>query len=142
MASKYSDYGLQRQLAQAFQATASGGGPAYSATRHVQTMSVDDSANAIGDTDDAANDGGAVTNFFDKAFDAAPIRTGQSVACKTTYAAAEAIMTIRRILLHDDTPANVTSASTTMCGGVDGQAFGKTADFAVAITLSGTLARA
>lgn len=134
MAAIITNPGLQRIAAQASEST--GGGKSYDAARNIQVMSVDDSAVAIAATDDAANDGGAITNFFDKVFDSTPTLSSQTVTHVTTFATGEANFTIRRILLHDDAAGNVTASSTTLVGGVDGQAFTKTSDFSVAITLT------
>ena len=97
-------------------------------------MSVDDSAVALAATDTAANSGGAVTNFFDKVFDSTPTRTNQEISVTTTYATGEANFTIRRILQHDNTAANVTASSASLVGGIDGQSLTKTSDFTLAIT--------
>lgn len=140
MAAKITDAGLQRIGAQASEST--GGGKSYDAARNIQVMSVDDSTVAIAAGDTAANSGGAITNFFDKVFDSTPTLATQTVTHVTTFASGEANFTIRRILLHDDTTGNVTASSTTNCGGVDGQAFTKTSDFSVAITLTITYADA
>ncbi len=107
----------------------------YNAARNIQVMSVDDSSNALAATDTAANTGGAVTNFFDQVFDATPTESGQTITHIMTLATGNGNFTIRRILLHDDTAGNVTSSSTTLVGGVDGQTITKTSDFTLAITL-------
>lgn len=107
----------------------------YNAARNIQVMSVDDSANALAAGDTAANTGGAITNFFDKVFDATPTESSQTITHIMTLATGEGNFTIKRILLHDDTTGNVTSSSTTLVGGVDGQTLTKTSDFTLAITL-------
>lgn len=134
MAALVTNSGLQRIGVQASQA--SGSGVTYASDRHIQVMSVDDSTNAIVATDDAANDGGAITNFFDKVFDATPTRTGEVISHVCTLAAGEANFTIRRILLHDDDAGTVSASSTTLVGGIDGQALTKTSDFSLTITVT------
>jgi hypothetical protein len=134
MAAKIVNNGLQRIGVQASQATA-GAGPTYGVSRHIQTMAVDDSnvAFAVGDT--ALNSGGAVTNEADVAL-ATPTRTGQVVSHVGTFGTSVANFTIRRISLHDDTPGNVTTSSTTLVAGIDGQSFTKTSDFSMIFTLT------
>lgn len=119
--------GLQRIGVQASQATA-GAGPTYSAARAVQTMAWDDSTVTILAAHTALDDGGAVTNEYDQAFDAAPTRAGQTVTHTSTIPDAEGNFDIRRLTLHDDTPANVTTSSDTLVSGIDGQLFRKTSD--------------
>lgn len=128
--------GLQRSAVQTAQAT-SGSGPTYSASRHVQTMSVDDSTTALAAGHTAANSGGAVTTYFDKAISSAT-RTGQVVTFVMALAAGEGAMTIRRILLHDDTVANCSSSSTTLFGGVDALSLVKDTTFTLSISLDVT----
>ena len=130
MADRIVTQGLLRTGQQTFESTN------YNAARNVQTMSVDDSTVAIAAGDTAANSGGAITNFFDKAFDATPTETAPAViTCQTTFTTAQAIYTIKRILLHDDTAANVTASSTTLYGGIDAQSLVHTADFQLVITV-------
>lgn len=130
MASRIVTRGLLRIGQQASESTN------YNAARNIQVMSVDDSSNALAAGDTAANTGGAVTNFFDKVFDATPTEAAPAVITHImTLTTAEAIFTIRRILLHDDTTTNVSSSSTTLVGGVDGQTLAHTADFTIEFTL-------
>lgn len=130
MASRIVTRGLLRIGQQASESTN------YNAARNIQVMSVDDSSVALAAGDTAANSGGAVTNFFDKVFDATPTEAAPAVITHVmTLTTAEAIFTIRRILLHDDTTTNVTSSSTTLVGGVDAQTLTHTADFQMIITL-------
>lgn len=137
MAAIFVTNGLQRVGVQASQAT-SGSGPTYSATRHIQTLSIDDQVSAFLVTDTDLNRAGAltVTNEFDLAFDAAPTRSGQVVTHVATIPAGSGNFTIRRIAMHDDTAANVSTSSDTLVCGIDGQSLLKTADFAMAITLT------
>lgn len=99
----------------------------------VQVMSADDRAVAFvaGDTNL-----GSPANVFDKAFDATPARTGQTVAHVTTFATGEANFNHVRYALHNDTTANVTGASNTLVAGVDAQSILKTSDYALKITLN------
>lgn len=135
MASLVVNNGLQRIGIQASQAT-SGSGPTYSATRHIQSMSWDDSSTAFAAGHTALNSGGAVTNEYDQAFDAAPTRSSQTITHVSTIPVGSGNFTIRRIALHDDTAANVSTASATLVAGVDGQALTKTSDFTLATTLN------
>lgn len=130
MAAKVVNQGLIRCGKQTFESTN------YNAARNVQTMSVDDSAVAIAAGDTAANSGGAITNFFDKVFDATPTESAQTITCVMTLASGEGNFTVRRILLHDDTAANVTSSSSSLFGGIDGQSLTKTLDFTMEITIT------
>lgn len=133
MANRVVTAGLMRAGRQTFESTS------YNAARNVQTLSVDDSAVAIAAGDTAANSGGAITNFFDKVFDATPTETAPAViTVQCTLTTAEAIYTVRRILLHDDTAANVTASSSSLFGGVDAQTLAHTADFQLVITMKCT----
>jgi len=98
-------------------------------------MSVDDSANAFAATDTALNSGGAVTNAFDQALDSTPTRSNQTISHVMTIATGSGNFTIRRVALHDNTAANVTTSSTSLVAGIDGQSITKTADFTLAITV-------
>lgn len=129
MATLVVNKGLIRAGQQTFQSTN------YNVARHVQVLSVDDSSVALTATDTAANSGGAVTNFFDQAFDATPTESGQVVTTVTTIPTGSGNFTIRRILLHDNTAANVTSSSSSLFGGIDGQSLTKTSDFTIAFTI-------
>lgn len=127
--------GLQRIGVQASEATA-GGGPTFSASREIQDMSWDDSSVALAATDTALNDGGAVANQYDQAFDASPSRTAQTILHSSTIPTGQGNFTIRRLTLHDDTAGNVSASSDTLVSGVDGQAFAKTSDFTLQTDLS------
>jgi hypothetical protein len=134
MAAKIVTNGLQRIGVQASQAT-SGSGPTYNASRHIQTMSVDDSSVAFAAGHTALNSGGAVTNEDDVAL-ATPTRTGQVISHVGTFGTGVANFTIRRVALHDDTIGNVTTSSTTLVAGIDGQSFTKSSDFSMVFTLT------
>lgn len=108
----------------------------YNASRNIQTMSVDDSSNAFAAGDTALNSGGAVTNEFDAAFDATPTESSQTISHVMTLGTADGNFTIRRIALHDDTSTNVTTSSTTLVAGIDGQSITKTSDFTMEITVT------
>lgn len=129
MAARTVNRGLLRIGQQAFESTN------YNAARNIQTMSVDDSSVAFAQTDTALNTGGAVTNEFDKVFDATPTESGQSITCITTFSTSEANFTIRRVATHDDVAATVSASTATLCQGIDGLSLTKTADFSLAITL-------
>lgn len=141
MAALITTRGLQRLGVQASQATA-GAGPTYSATRHLQTMSVDDQTSAFLASDADLDRAGTltVTNEFDAAFDAAPTRTDQTITHLMTIPTGSGNFTIRRIAIHDDTAANVSTSSDTLVCGIDGQALAKTSDFTLAITVTLTYA--
>lgn len=122
--------GLLRIGAQASESTS------YNAARNIQVLSVDDSTVAIAAGDTAANSGGAITNFFDKVLDATPTEAAPAVISHVcTLTTAEALFTIKRILLHDDVAGTVTASSTTLVGGVDAQSLLHTADFQLELTL-------
>lgn len=135
MASIVVNNGLQRIGVQASQAT-SGAGPTYNAARHIQTMSWDDLNAAFAAGHDQLNDAGAITNAYDQALDGAPTRTNQTISHISTIPTGQGNFTIRRVALHDDTAANVTTSSTTLVSGVDGQSLTKTSDFTLATTLN------
>lgn len=101
----------------------------------IQSMSVDDSSNAFTATDTALNDGGAVANEADADFDATPTRSAQTTTHIATFGTGAANFTIRRVALHNDTAANVTTSSTTLTAGIDGQSVTKTSDFSSTITV-------
>ena len=99
-------------------------------------MSCDDSSTAFAQTDTALNSGGAVTNEVDQNLDAATTRSSQTVSHVMTLASGTFNgVTIRRIALHDDVTANVTTSSTSLGAGIDGQTIAKTSDFSLAITV-------
>lgn len=130
MANRVVNAGLQRIGDTASQTSG------YSASRYIRTMSIDDSSNAFVAGDTALNSGGAVSNEYDVAFDSTPTRSGQVVSHVATIPVGSGNFTIRRIALHDDTAANVTTSSTTLVAGVDGQSLTKTSDFTMTFTLT------
>lgn len=130
MASLVVNNGLQRIGVQASQAT-SGAGPTYSAVRQIQVMAFDDNASAFAAAHTNLLSAGSIANEYDGAFDAAPTRTGQTITHTHTVPTGSGNFIIRRISLHDDTATNVTTSSTTLVSGVDGQSLTKTADFSL-----------
>ncbi len=126
--------GLQRIGVQASQAT-SGSGPTYSASRQIQTGSIDDSSTAIAAGTTTL---GSPTNEFDVAFDAVPTRSGQTIAHLFTIPTGSGNFATHRIFMHDDTPTNVTGTSTTVVSGIDVNAnqLTKTSDFSETFTLN------
>lgn len=105
--------GLDRIAINASQATG------FDAARYARTISVDDSGTAFTATDTTA---GSPANFFDKALTGAPAApAGQTVTHEVQIDDGEYTAEIVRIILHDDTTANVTGSSTTLVAGVDGQ---------------------
>lgn len=134
--------GLRRIGVQASQATCATG-PTYSATRFIQTLSIDDQASAFINTDLSLNRSGGltVTNEFDQALNT-NTRAGstQIVSHSTTIPTGSGNFTIRRIALHDDTATNVTTSSETLVAGIDGQSLTKTSDFTMTITVTLTYA--
>lgn len=137
MAALVVNNGLQRIGVQASQAT-SGSGPTYSAARQIQVMAFDDNATGFAAGHTALNSAGSITNEFDQAFDGAPTRSSQTTShvCTLAAGAGSQNFTIKRLSVHDDTVANVSSSSTTLCAGVDGQTLAKTVDFSLAATLA------
>ncbi|WP_373092740.1 hypothetical protein [Zhongshania sp.] len=136
MAAKIVNRGLLRIGQQASQSTN------YNVARYIRTMSVDDGTAAFAAAHTALNSGGAITNEYDQAFDATPTEASQTITHVCTIPTGQGNFTIRRIALHDDTAANVTTSSATLVAGVDGQSIGKTADFSLQITLTITYADA
>lgn len=102
----------------------------------IASMSVDDSTVAFAAGDTALNSGGAVTNEADLDFDATPTRSNQTVSHTATFGTGAANFTIRRIALHNAAAASVSTSSTTLVAGIDGQSLAKTSDFTLAITVS------
>lgn len=135
MASLVALGGLTRIGAQASQAT--GAARTYSATRHIQTMSIDDQSSGFLSTDvDLDRAGGlTVANMFDQAFSPTPTFVDQTVTHTTTIPTGSGNFTTRRIATHDDTAANVSVSSDTLVSGVDGVALQKTSDFSMTPTL-------
>jgi hypothetical protein len=111
-------------------------GTGLSGQRWLQTLSVDDSAVTILAAHTAANSGGAVTNFFDRAIDAANSIASQTVTHLSTLASGEGNFIIRRVILHDDIPSTVSSSSATVHSGIDGHSLTKTSDFALGFTIT------
>lgn len=102
----------------------------------IDSMSIDDSSVAFAATDTALNSGGAVTTEADADFDSTPTRASQTITHIATFGTGVFNgATIRRIALHNAAAASVSSSSTTLVCGVDGQSLAKTADFSVTITL-------
>lgn len=101
----------------------------------IASMSIDDSANAFAAGDTALNSGGAVSNEADANFTGTPTRSGQTVTHIASFAAGTGTMTIKRIALHNAAAASVSSSSTTLIAGVDGQSLTKPSDLALTITL-------
>lgn len=133
MADLITSQGIQRVLDTAFQTSG------YSASRYFRTFSVDDSATALTAGTTTA---GSPANFFDQAFDSTPVRTSLTVACVTSLAAADAAFTHRRLIIHDDTVANVTGSSSTVGFGVDALSLFKPSNVPFSYTLSLTGANA
>jgi hypothetical protein len=136
MAAKIVNNGLQRIGVQASQAT-SGAGPTYNASRHIQTMCVDDNSNAFAATDADLDRAGSltITNHHDVTI-ATPTRSGQVISHVGTFASGVANFTIRRISLHDNAIGSVDASSDTLVAGIDGQTFAKTSDFSLVFTLT------
>ncbi len=114
--------GLQRIAVQSSQAT-SGSGPTYSATRHIQVMSVDNASGGAGAfaaghttlndvTPDPANE-------FDAAFDSAATRSAQTTSHVMTLQTGDYNQVVNRISLHDDVAGTVSASSATLCAGID-----------------------
>lgn len=136
MASIVVNNGLQRIGAQASQATA--GTPGYSSARAIQVMAFDDNASAFAAAHTNLLSAGSISNEFDQAFDGTPTRSSQTVSHVTTLASGAGAQnfTIKRLSLHDDVAGTVSTTSTTLVAGVDGQTLGKTVDFSLAVTLA------
>lgn len=98
---------------------------------------MDDATEAFLAADTKMNDGTGFTAEFDAVFDSTPTRTNQTITHVMTIPAPSFnTVPIRRVSLHDDTAANVTAASLTLVGGIDGQSLQKTADFSITITVN------
>jgi hypothetical protein len=130
MATKIVNQGLQRVADTVSQTSG------YNSSRYVRTLSIDDGAVGFVSTHTALNSGGAIANEFDQAFDSTPSRIGQTVTHVSTIGAVDGNFTIKRIALHDDSAANVTTSSSTLFGGIDGQSLTKTADFTMELTVT------
>lgn len=97
----------------------------------IQTMAIDDGTVAFVA---GATTLGSPATEADAAL-ATPTRSSQTVSHVGTFLAGVGTMTIKRISLHNDTPANVTGASTTLIAGVDAQSLLKDASLDLVITL-------
>jgi len=129
MASLIVNQGLQRIGINASQAVG------FAAGRFIQTMSVDDATGAFAAANTKLDDGAGFTQEFDAVLDATPTIAAQTVSHVMTVPTGSGNFTISRIALHDDTAANVNSASATLVGGVDGQSLTKNNSFSLTITL-------
>jgi len=129
MASIITDRGLQ-----VIGATASGTGEANT-DRPIDSMSVDDQGTGFSSGDTSLDDAGTVSNHAVNNFDSAPSRSGQTISHEATFGDGEANFEITRIALHNDTEGNVSEATDTLVGGVDGQSLNKTSDFSMTFTL-------
>jgi hypothetical protein len=133
MANLVTQNGLVRNALNASQATG------YSSSRYNRTLATDDSSVAFTATDTACNSGGTVTTFFDVALSSAvqatTTFTNDTIRHTATIPSGSGQMTIRRISLHDDTTANVTSSSTTLVAGIDAQSLSKNTTFALTLVV-------
>lgn len=106
------------------------------AFNELRSMAVDDGTSAFVAGDTTL---GSPANLQVNDFDATPTRSAQTVTHVATYAAGEANFEVQRISLHNDDAVNVTGASTTLFGGIDGQSITKTSDFTMTITVNVTV---
>lgn len=134
MASLIVNQGLQRIGSNA-SAVGVTPGTNLNTARWLQTMSVDDATESFLAADTKLDDGTGFTQEFDAALDAATTILAQTVSHVMTIPTGSGNFVIRRIALHDNVPASVSSTSTTLVGGVDQQALTKTSSFTLAITL-------
>lgn len=125
MASLVPNQGLIRTGKQTFQSTN------YNVARYVRVASFDDSTTALSSSTTQL---GSPSNEFDAAFDATPTESSQTVITVTTIPTGSGNFTIKRLIEHDDTAANVTGSSTTVFGGVDAQSLTKDSSFSLAVT--------
>lgn len=135
MASIIVNQGLQRIGINA-SAVGTTPGSSLSTGRWFQCMSVDDNSSAFAAAHTNLLSAGSITNEFDALLDATPSRTNQTVSHVMTIPTGSGNFLIRRVALHDDTATNVTTTSTTLAAGIDGQSLTKTSDFTLAITVS------
>lgn len=104
-------------------------------TRTNRTMSWDDNTTGFSSANTALNSVGAIATFVRNATTNTTIGS-QTVRYQGTLTTAEFNGgTVRRIGIHFDTSANVTSASLTLFGGIDGQSFAKTSEAALSFLL-------
>lgn len=100
-------------------------------TRTVRTMSFDDQSTGFTSAATKLNDAGAVATFVCSPCTATTVGT-QTVRYEATLTTAQFNgQTVRRFGLHFDTTANVTTASNTLYGGIDGQSIAKTSDYSL-----------
>lgn len=134
MASLMTDTGRQRIGVQASQAT--GSGVTYSASRQIQVLAIDDNATGFAAAHTNLLSAGSITNEFDVVFDSTPTRSAQTITHIATIPSGSGNFGIKRVSLHDDTTTNVTTTSTTLMGGIDGQTLTKTSDFSMTFTIT------
>ena len=96
------------------------------------TMVADSKVTALASTNTTI----AASTFRAKAFDSTPTRSNQTVSHVTTFTTTQANFVIRRLTLHNLAAASVTSNSSSLIAGIDGQALTKTTSFSLAVTLS------
>lgn len=106
----------------------------------IQSMSVDDGTVAFAAAHTALNSGGAITNEADVDFDSTPTRAAQTTTHVATFGTGVANFTIKRIALHNAAAASVTTSSTTLVAGVDGQSLTKTSSFSMLFRMTIALA--
>lgn len=107
----------------------------------IDSMSVDSGAAFVNAT---TNLGGPAASLFAiKNFDSTPtVVSGANFATAThitTFNTGDANFTIRRIALHNAISGTASSGTNTLVCGTDGQSFGKTTDFSLAITYKYTM---
>lgn len=137
MASLVVNQGLQRIGINASAVGGSGSiGDSQTTTRYIMTMAVDDATGAFAAANTKMNDGAGYTQEFDQFLTTFATRSGQTITHSTVIPTGSGNFTIRRISLHDDTATNVTSTSTSLVCGVDGQTLTKTSDFTMTPTLN------
>lgn len=104
-------------------------------TQTNRTMSFDDNTTGFSSAHTAVNSAGAIATFVRNATTNTTVGS-QTVRYQATLTTAEFNgQTVRRIAIHFDTSANVTSASNTLFGGVDGQSFAKTSEAALSFLI-------
>lgn len=101
----------------------------------LQSMSVDDSTVAFAAGDTALNSGGAVSNEADANFDVTPTRSAQTTTHTATFGTGVSL-TIKRIALHNAVASSVTTSSTTLFGGIDGQSLVKDSGYSLVIKVT------
>ncbi len=125
MAKVVTDQGLERTKDQLLHTSG------WAAERYPRAISIDDSTTALAA---ATTTLGSPANLFDADAAASEVSNGRG-RLTVTVPAGSGNFTIRRMVVHDDTAANVSGASATVYAGFSGHALQKDANTVLTLSI-------